>query len=240
MTNFKNCKSLFIPLNFLGTFTGLKWILCSGEAKFFCTSLILLLVSGTMSAQVSPGFTWKKTSPDTCTSVFTTANIRLRNTTTGTYSSAEWLIRNSNGPAFFTAKSKSHAEIAFDPHFINYLPADLDVSLVITDSSGTDTVTQSIPMGLHFAPIANFDPNYVDSVSAGTPVSFTSYAQPVSGASISSYHWDFGDGSGSSSASPSHSYSTPGDYYVKHFVTDNTGCASETSEKAVSARIVVK
>jgi PKD repeat protein len=47
---------------------------------------------------------------------------------------------------------------------------------------------------------------------------------------ISSWSWDFGDGSTSSASSPQHSYAVGGDYTVTLTVTDNHGASDSTSD----------
>lgn len=60
--------------------------------------------------------------------------------------------------------------------------------------------------------------------------SYTNTSTAVSG--ITSYLWDFGDGSTSTLASPSHTYVISGTYYVNLTVTDTNGCKSSI-KKAV-------
>lgn len=52
-------------------------------------------------------------------------------------------------------------------------------------------------------------------------------------AGISSYLWDFGDGSTSTLANPAHTYITPGTYYVTLTVTDLNGCKSDIRKPVI-------
>lgn len=61
--------------------------------------------------------------------------------------------------------------------------------------------------------------------ACGGTFSFTNSS--VATAGISSYLWNFGDGSTSTATSPSHTYITPGTYYVTLTVTDNNGCKTD-------------
>ena len=60
----------------------------------------------------------------------------------------------------------------------------------------------------------------------GDPVSFDaslSTPDPVTSAPITSYHWDFGDGTSDSGITATHTYAEAGSYTVKLNVTDNQG-----------------
>ncbi|HUB89714.1 MAG TPA: protease pro-enzyme activation domain-containing protein [Dyella sp.] len=72
-------------------------------------------------------------------------------------------------------------------------------------------------------PVANF----TDTVN-GLAVSFTNSSTDT-GATISSYAWNFGDNSTSTSASPSHTYAAAGTYTVTLTVTDSTGATNTKS-----------
>ncbi|WP_158543277.1 PKD domain-containing protein [Dyella psychrodurans] len=79
-------------------------------------------------------------------------------------------------------------------------------------------------------PVANF----TDTVS-GLTVSFTNTSTD-SGGTITSYAWNFGDGSTSTAASPSHTYTAAGTYTVSLEVTDNTGATNtKTGSVTVSS-----
>ncbi len=58
-------------------------------------------------------------------------------------------------------------------------------------------------------------------------VTFTDHTTDVSGVVLSSYNWNFGDGTppGLGAAVTSHTYSTAGTYSIQEIVTDNAGCA---------------
>lgn len=97
------------------------------------------------------------------------------------------------------------------------------VKLTVTDDDGrTDSYSKSISVT-----VPNIKPNAYCSATptSGTiplTVSFSGSGTDSDG-SISSYYWDFKDGSTSSSTSPSHTFTTSGTYYVSFTVTDNNG-----------------
>jgi len=79
-------------------------------------------------------------------------------------------------------------------------------------------------------PVANFG----DTIS-GLTVNFTNSSTDTGG-TISSYAWNFGDGSTSTVASPSHTYAAAGTYTVSLTVTDNTGATNtKTASVTVSS-----
>lgn len=62
----------------------------------------------------------------------------------------------------------------------------------------------------------------------GESISFSSKGSEDSDGQISSYYWQFGDGSTSSEAHPTHQYSRTGSYSVHLTVTDNDGLTANT------------
>jgi len=95
------------------------------------------------------------------------------------------------------------------------------VTLIVTNSNGcTDTI--SLPVTVYEPPVADF--TWIGSC-LGFSTDFTDTSVPASGA-ISTWNWDFGDGSGTSNAqNPSYTYSNTGFYNVTLIVTDINGCA---------------
>lgn len=74
------------------------------------------------------------------------------------------------------------------------------------------------------------------SGTQGTAIAFSSAGSSDSDGTISSYLWDFGDGSTSTAANPSHTYATAGTYTATLTVTDDDGdTGSDTATVTVSA-----
>lgn len=100
------------------------------------------------------------------------------------------------------------------------------VTLTITDARGlTDSVTKSFVMQVNEAPVAAFTHS-----SNGLEVSVDASGSSDSDGSISTYQWDFGDGSTGEGRTASHSYSKPGTYSVKLTVTDNLSSKASTTD----------
>jgi gliding motility-associated-like protein len=107
-----------------------------------------------------------------------------------------------------------------------YTPGLYSITLLTRDPDGCfDTVIKPNYV-LCAKPVANFS-GAPTNVCAGAPVIFTDASTDVTGATITNYRWDFGDGTTplSTSTSPtSHAYSSVGVYSVSEIVTDNIGC----------------
>jgi len=142
--------------------------------------------------------------------------------TGGTISSYAWSFGDGSTS---TMASPSHTYAAAGTY---------TVSLKVTDNTGaTNTKTAPVTVsngGTAGNPVANF----TDTVS-GLTANFTNSSTDTSG-TISSYAWNFGDGSTSTSASPSHTYAAAGTYAVSLKVTDNTGATNtKTGSVTVTA-----
>jgi gliding motility-associated-like protein len=75
-------------------------------------------------------------------------------------------------------------------------------------------------------PVPNFTAN---NACADTIVVFNNTSTIAEG-TITSYKWEFGDGSTSLDVSPTHSYSTPGTYSVKLTAISDNGCTAEITK----------
>lgn len=98
------------------------------------------------------------------------------------------------------------------------------VKLTVTGGSGTDTETKTAYITIFDAPNADFS---IDTTQGcqGAPFNFTNAsAAGASGAAITTYFWDFGDGNSSAAKDIQHSYTVAGQKTVSLRVTDANGC----------------
>lgn len=95
-----------------------------------------------------------------------------------------------------------------------------NVSLMIGTSGGcTDTVMKQVVV--YSLPDANFSST---KVCRGLATTFTDLSS-VSGNNISTWHWDFGDGTTSTQQNPNHTYNTQGNFNAQLIVQTAYGCS---------------
>lgn len=93
------------------------------------------------------------------------------------------------------------------------------VAQFVDDGCGYDTAYQSITV--YPSPAAAFQFN--NFTCEGDSIFFTDQST-ISNGSISSYHWDFGDGDSSYLTNPVHVYDSGGVYQVKLIISSSNGC----------------
>ncbi len=86
-------------------------------------------------------------------------------------------------------------------------------------------------------PIGNF--TLPPPTCRGTATSFVSASDPLPGNIVTQWHWDFGDpASGAANISslqnPSHTFTTTGNFLVRHWIVNSLGCNSDTSAQTVT------
>jgi PKD repeat protein len=103
-------------------------------------------------------------------------------------------------------------------------PGSFSVTLAITDGLGRRaTVSKSVSVNpaVTTTPAIVFSPS---SPTVGQTVNFSgATSRPPAGHSITSYSWDFGDGTGGSGVTTSHAYAAQGNYNVILAVTFSNG-----------------
>jgi serine protease len=108
------------------------------------------------------------------------------------------------------------------------------VTLTVTDDKGaTDSVSKNVSVGTtNAAPSASFTTS-PSSPKVDETVTFDASGSTDSDGSITSYEWDFGDGTTATGETVTHSYGSAGDYTVSLTVTDDAG-ATDTVSKAIT------
>lgn len=131
----------------------------------------------------------------------------------GTYAIHSWLWDFGDG-ATSTQTNPSHAYA---------LPGVYTVSLTVTTDAGGSTETKPayIQVAGGSGPIASFSATPTSGMPPLT-VSFTDTSSPGD-ASITDWHWDFGDGGTSAARHPVHGYQQPGVFTVQLTVTTSLG-----------------
>jgi len=123
---------------------------------------------------------------------------------------------------------------ATNPNHTYASAGNFNITLTVIDNEGASSSTNT---SAFISEVENMAPQAVIangpfSALEGTNISMSSYGSIDSDGSISSYVWNFGDGSTSSSANPAHSYSSAGSYTVTLTVTDNGGASSSANSTA--------
>lgn len=101
----------------------------------------------------------------------------------------------------------------------------VSVQVCVTNDLGESVLSEALQMDIvNRSPIAKFEVNLGDG-SEGELIQFTDYSHDVDG-TLSSWSWDFGDGTTSHESDPTHAYNAAGVFEVALSVTDNDGASS--------------
>ncbi len=109
-----------------------------------------------------------------------------------------------------------------NPVVVYYAPGVWDVTLIVHNGAGSDTLSMPDLIVVDDLPV----PAFVASVSFDT-VSFVNASQ-----NATSYSWDFGDGHTSTAAEPVHIYEADGTYTV--VLTATNACGSQTAAQQIA------
>lgn len=135
---------------------------------------------------------------------------------TGPHESAEWLWDFGDGETS-TDRNPVHEYVQ---------PGEYEVSLTVTTDGGTNTVVRPGYIVVSAVPMVDFDASPTGG-SAPLNVQFTDRSMPGTSA-ITSWFWEFGDGTTSSAQNPLHIYSAPGSYTVSLTARNDAGEATRT------------
>lgn len=106
-------------------------------------------------------------------------------------------------------------------------PGMYNVGLSITNSNGcSNFISKASHMTVNPKPVASFSAPVSESCAAPFTANFSSAA---STGAITTYLWDFGDGTTSNQANPAHTYNAAGNYNVTLTVSTASGCNSVMS-----------
>ena len=97
-------------------------------------------------------------------------------------------------------------------------PGTYDVTLIVSNAAGSDTMTITNYIDVSTVPTAGYS-----SSANGLTVSFTNNSTGAT-----SYNWDFGDNNSSTETDPTHTYDEDGEYEVVLTATNDCGSVTDT------------
>jgi gliding motility-associated-like protein len=122
--------------------------------------------------------------------------------------------------------SNDTSRLSNPSHYYNNA-GPFSVHLTVTSANGCVDDTIRLMNTVNLQPQSSFTAAPENCLNTATNFSSTSTG---SGHPITNWYWDFGDGSPiGSGQNPSHTYATPGNKIIKHWVMTNMGCLSDTS-----------
>ena len=173
-------------------------------------ALGLLLQTPDIFAQIHAAFT--SSTPSGCSPLVVT----FTDQSTGTPNDWYWDFGNGN---------TSISRVASAAYLT---PGQYTVKLIARSASGADSIVKTNLVTVYFQPVAAFRAN--DTIGcAPRNVQFTDLSAQGS-AAVTSWTWDFGDGTTSNLPSPQHTYSNPGTYGVVLLVKDANGCTDRLTK----------
>ena len=167
----------------------------------------------TVNQSLSPSFTFSPASP------YAGQSVQFTDTSTGSPTSWQWNFGDGSNS---TAKNPTHTYSTAGTY---------TVTLTVSNGSETKTTSKSITV----KPVVQADFTYSPTnPPVGTTIQFTD----KSSGNITSWSWQFGDGTTSTQRNPSKAYSASGSYNVKLTVSDGTSSNSMTQTVTVVASLV--
>jgi PKD repeat protein len=110
-----------------------------------------------------------------------------------------------------------------NPTAVYFTPGTYNVRLVVRNSDGTDGITKTGIISVFPSPVANFKADYT---TACAPITIQFTDQSSSQGAITSWTWEFGDGTTSTLQNPTKLFTQDGYYNVSLTVTTANGCKS--------------
>ncbi|MFL5729796.1 MAG: PKD domain-containing protein, partial [Cytophagaceae bacterium] len=120
---------------------------------------------------------------------------------------------------------------AFEPFHIYADSGTYIVKAEIFNFAFGCSQSATVPVKMYLLPDAQLQ---TSDTCLGLPMSFKDLSNSVAPDTISSWYWDFGDGTSSASQNPTHTYSSVGSYNVKLIVTNSISGCKDTSVVGVA------
>lgn len=172
--------------------------------------VIICLLHHTSYSQLTASFTSNTVSG--CTPVL----VHFTDQSTG--NPTQWRWELGNGTISFLQ----------NPSTTYFNPGTYNVKLVIRNADGADSIIKQQYITVYPNPVVNFTASDTTGCFP-LPVQFTDLSTTSSG-TITTWNWDFGDGSLSNQQNPSHTYTGPGSFTVTLRVTNSHGCSRAISK----------
>jgi gliding motility-associated-like protein len=174
--------------------------------------LILFLITASASAQLKADFS---ATPATGCSPMV---VSFKNISTGNPTGFRWDLGNG------TSSSLQNPVATY------FNPGSYTVKLIVTNSSGKDSLVRSNFIVVNQSPLPAF--NASDTIGCfPLKVKFTDNSLAGSG-TIASWQWDFGDGTLSTEQSPVHTYTNSGQFTVILKIINSNGCQQVITKPA--------
>ena len=118
------------------------------------------------------------------------------------------------------------------PGAIYTQPGNYQVTLIVEDANGNRSAAATRQIQVIGSPVAGFEIIGESRGCVPLQVSFNDSSIEGDG-TITSYLWDFGDGTSSTAANPTHEYLSEGVYNVSLIVTDENGCSHTVTQNGI-------
>ncbi|HET6255632.1 MAG TPA: PKD domain-containing protein [Puia sp.] len=113
-----------------------------------------------------------------------------------------------------------------NPTVVYTQPGTYTITLIVKNASGAAAVRDSNYITIYASPTVSFGLNHL--ACAPADIQFQQYSQPGQG-TITSYVWNFGDGTSGNGPTPQHLYTQTGYYSVTLTVTNSGGCSNSAT-----------
>lgn len=175
--------------------------------KTFCVFGLALLASCYVFAQ-TPSANFTANTLSGCSPLI----VQLQDLSSGSPTSWSWDLGNGS------VSSQQNPQATY------FNPGTYTVRLTVTNATGTNTLTRMQYITVFAPPVVNFS---VSQQTGCFPLrtQFTDMSSAVSGSTIVSWLWDFGNGVTSTLQNPSAVYPIAGNFAVTLKVTDDKGCS---------------
>lgn len=229
-----------VTINFTQTFTGnpigYTWTFGDGQISNSFNPSIVYSNPGTYTVQLVTVFNEQAVessqtiviNPSITASInadrnyiCTPGNIMFTATTSGNISSYEWTFGDGTPNVTTTTASTNHSYAAFGNYTATVKATDVGGCIGL---SSTNILVQKTPITGSVFPVKGCIP---------ANVNFTANATLPTGGTITSYTYDYGDGSPASS-NPAHTYTTVGSFNPSVTITTNEGCINTFNYEKIS------